>query len=171
MENQYFISAEAFAAPLIPLLKKLGFRKRKLTWYKDNEDATVIFHIQKSQYGSNVWYYCFGTDIFQLSGLRTRTMDGCQVRDRYNQCENNVYLTTEKLAEMIITWEQEYGTVEALLQRLQEHRLPYMTFASAVRFLAVRSGMTETEFDAQAPRIYGKYKQDIHLPKLHTSVD
>lgn len=171
MENQYFLSAEAFAASLIPLLKRLGFRKRKLTWYKDNKDATVIFHIQESQYGSDVWYYCFGTDILQLSGLRTRSMDGCQVRDRYNQCEDGVYLTTEKLAEMIIIWEQAYGTMEALLQRLQERRLPYMTFSSAVRFLAVRSGMTDTEFDALAPLIYGKYKQDIHLHQLHATVD
>ena len=166
MADCVFSCAEEFAASLTPILKKLGYRKRYLTWYKDKEDATVIFHIQKSQFGKDVWYYCCGVDIFQLSGAHTRSMDGCQVRDRYNQQEGNVYLSPKILAEMITIWEQNYGTVSVLVQRLQEHRLPFMTFGSAIQFLLIYSGMSESEFDKQTPQIYERYYSEIDLCKL-----
>lgn len=171
MADCVFSSAEEFAASLTPVLKKLGYRKRCLTWYKENEDATIIFHIQKSQFGRDVWYYCFGVDIFQLSGTHARSMDGCQVRDRYNQREGSVYLSPEKLVEMITIWEQNYGIVSALVQRLQEHKLPFMTFGSAIRFLVIYSGMPETEFDKQTPQIYERYYGQIDLWKLSESFD
>lgn len=165
METQKFLTAEEFAVSLIPVLKGLGFRKRKLTWYKDNKDTTVVFHIQKSQWSKDVWYYSFGTDILPLSNLRTKSIDGCQINDRYDQYVNDVYLTPEKLLEMIAVWEQAYGTMDALLQRFQEHRLPYMTHLCAALFLATYSGVPEAEFD------YEKYRQWIDLPNFHINAD
>ena len=55
--------AEDYALDLIEKLKERGFKKSKLTWIKSNEELTVIFNIQKSQYSNDNWYYNLGIGI------------------------------------------------------------------------------------------------------------
>lgn len=71
MTTPTFLTADQIASALAPSLKQRGFRKRRLTWCKDLGDLTVLFHIQRSQWSRDVWYYVFGIAVNAFAKRRS----------------------------------------------------------------------------------------------------
>lgn len=158
------MNLEQLEATLKPLLKKLGYRKRNLTWYKNYAETTVIFSIQKSMYGSDVWYYCFGVDILGMEGSHGNTIIHCQVLDRYDQVENGLCLIPEKLVRMIQFWDSRYGTIHELQARLSMGEMPKMTYGTAIMYLAIGLGVPEASFASMTKEEWkAYYRNSVNL--------
>ena len=142
---------------LKPLLKEMGYRKNRLTWYKCYAETTVVFSVQKSLYGPDVWYYCFGVDVIAINGKHGNSIDCCQVLDRYNQVENGVRLTPQRLIQMIQTWECKYGTIIYLQTRILQGEMPIMTHGIAIKHLAISAGVPESTFANMTPTDWKAY--------------
>lgn len=82
-------SPEELASALAPQLKEMGYKKSKLTWYKELAHLTLVFSIQKSQYGGDVWYYYFGIGLHALTPSPIRSIGKCQITYRIDQIERN----------------------------------------------------------------------------------
>ena len=37
--------------------KACGYKKSRLTWYKDKDKLTVVLSIERSQFDPKLWYY------------------------------------------------------------------------------------------------------------------
>lgn len=46
------MTVEEMGVLIATQMRQQGFRKKKLTWYKNQEDVTIVFNIQKSQYSN-----------------------------------------------------------------------------------------------------------------------
>lgn len=118
-----------------PVLKERGYKKKKYCWYKNNEDITVIFAIQRSQYGADMWYYNFGVVINQLESKSVTSISGCHITERLDMKINGEMLATDILLKAIIRWEEKYGNMESLRRKALENNLPRMTTVRARTYL------------------------------------
>ena len=78
-------TADLFGAQIAPELKKRGFNKRKLNWYRREKDVTICLYIQKSFWGKDVWYYNYGICINALHEKPVYTIDYFDVVERFDQ--------------------------------------------------------------------------------------
>ena len=76
------MTAEKLAEEIRQPLKQNGYKKNKLTWYKSDGRVTVVFSVQKSQYGSDLWYYNFGIGLNELEGRTINTISKCCIIER-----------------------------------------------------------------------------------------
>ena len=65
------MNAETIGEQMAPILKEQGYRKNRLTWFRQLEELTIVFNIQKSQYAEDTWYYQYGIGIHDLAEIRS----------------------------------------------------------------------------------------------------
>ena len=128
-------SLDVLVTALTPSLKAMGYRKNKLTWYKKKEKLSVVFAVQKSQYGPDVWYYYFGIRLHDISNTTTDTISSCQIQYRVEQAVNGVNLTEEHLFNLLEKWDEKYGNLRQLRICAIENKLPGTPTRDAVRYL------------------------------------
>ena len=128
-------SLETLVMALSPSLKAMGYRKNKLTWYKKKEKLSVVFAVQKSQYSPDVWYYCFGIRLHDISNTTTDSISACQIQYRVEQTVYGVRLTEEHLSNLLEKWEEKYGNLRQLRICAIENKMPGMPTRDAIRYL------------------------------------
>lgn len=127
--------AEDITESLALFMKENGYKKNRLNWYKDTGDVTLVFAVQKSQYGADVWYYTFGTGINALADGIVNTASKCCIRERLVNTVNGKPLTAEVLQKAILRWEERFGDIVKLRKAAIEGRLPAITEKRAVTYL------------------------------------
>ena len=116
-------------------LKDLGYKKKRYVWYKDKGSLTVVFSVQRSQFGRELWYYNFGVGINALSDEAINTVSKCHITERLDMKIKGKALTPDVLAKAVSKWENEYGDIAALRARALENRLPAASSLRAVTYL------------------------------------
>ena len=129
------MTAEDFSTGLIQNLKGRGYKKKRLTWYKEEADITIVFQIQKSQYSSQVWYYIFGVGINSFFETPITSISQCDIVEKLEQSMNGKIITTEHVLKAIGIWEEKYGTLSFLRKVAIEGHLPAQSTLKAIRFL------------------------------------
>ena len=134
------IVADEVAKELSPLLKKMGFKKKRLTWYKDTGDLTVVFNIQKSQWSNQEWYYNYGVAIHDLHKESIESINNCDLEARFVPATGKEDIANHicELVSYLEFWVHSYGTMSNLLEEARNQRLPLMTFARARAYLSAR---------------------------------
>ena len=141
-------TAELFGMQLIGPLKEKGFKKRKLTWYRNDNEVTIVLYIQKSQWGKEVWYYDFGIGINCLHEKQITSREKCEIGERFDQTLRHGILSPclreliaskfgEKYDKKILTpkdvldildlWIKKYGSIESIKMAFEGDQLPYQT--------------------------------------------
>lgn len=126
---------EEIVENLTLFLKEKGYKKNKYNWHKQNANLTVVFSIQRSQYGKELWYYNLGIGINDLVNGNISTISKCQVVERLENKIKGVTLTAVELSKMIIYWESEYGDISKLRIKALENRLPKITTRQVISYL------------------------------------
>jgi len=104
-------------------LKTRNFKKNRLTWYKQcNDDITIVFSIQKSQYGLDVWYYNFGIGLRKMNAS-IKSISNCQILYRVDSKINNCTLKPEQVIQIVELWESKYGNLRDLRIQALEGKL------------------------------------------------
>ena len=116
-------------------LKSNGFKKRNTNWYKIGNDLTIVFNIQKSQYGDDTWYYNFGIGINELETKPITTIARCHITDRIDSMINGKEIAPNVLLKAILSWESKYGKLSDLRIKAIENNLPKMTTRQAISYL------------------------------------
>ena len=117
---------------LTPKLKKLGYCKNRLTWYKNQGKLSVIFSVQKSQYSEDTWYYAFGICLHDITQKKPNSISACQI---YYRVEQN--LTADGVANLLDSWEKRYANGAQLRRLAVEGNLPGIVSQDAVRYLTM----------------------------------
>lgn len=121
---------------LSPELKQRGYKKRKLSWYKQLNGTTVVFAIQRSQYSSEVWYYNYGIGINSFFKSSITSLSQCDVIYRLDQKLHEKLITFEHLISILDYWEKEYGRdLNTLREKAVQNKLPQQTTRKAIQFL------------------------------------
>ncbi len=134
------LSAEMYAKDIIDPLKDRGFKKAKLTWYRSDNDITILLNIQKSQYSKEIWYYNLGFGINQLHEKAIHSIYACDIIYRLDQRVNGKWVSGERLIAIFDKWIEKYGSLEELRTHAIEGTLPgvigkdTMTFLTTVVF-------------------------------------
>lgn len=128
-------SLEILVTNLAPRLKAMGYRKSKLTWYQKKEKLSLVFAVQKSLYSPDVWYYCFGIRLHDISNVATDSISSCQIQYRVEQTVNGVWVTEEHLSNLLEKWNDRYGSLRQLRICAIENKLPGIPTRDAVRYL------------------------------------
>ena len=119
---------------LIVPLKKMGFRKKRLTWIKQEEQISIVFNIQRSQYSPDIWYYNYGVAVNKLhNGVRGITQ--CDVLQRFDQYFRGKKLSSHDVITILEMWINKYGTIYKLHCSAIEGRLPEFVTSAARRYL------------------------------------
>lgn len=129
------MNAEQFAHELVPKLKECGYKKNRLTWVKTKESVHVVFSIQKSAYGSDVWYYCFGICIDPLCDTKTISMSKCQIQERRDHNHKGHLWTADDIISLLCKWENLYGDIQKLRRKAIEGKMPSQVTKEALTFL------------------------------------
>ncbi len=79
------MTADEFGNKMAKGLKDRGFKKKKLNWYKHEKQLTILFYIQKSYWGNDTWYYCFGIAINALHNSIGYTIAYYDIGTRFDQ--------------------------------------------------------------------------------------
>ena len=120
---------------LAPLLKQQGFKKQGLVWYKENSELTVIFSVQRSQYGNDLWYYNFGIGINALEDKPIRSISKTHIRSRLDMKMKDIYFTADVLSQAVQRWTDDYGEISKLRICAIENRLPAMSASQEITYL------------------------------------
>lgn len=64
--------------------KACGYKKSRLTWYKDKNKLTVVLSIERSQFDPKLWYYNYGICLHELSNGKHHSLSACQIRYRFD---------------------------------------------------------------------------------------
>ena len=117
---------------LAPKLKALGYRKNRLTWYKDKGKLSALFSIQKSQYDKTAWYCVYGVSLHEITEKNSNSMSACQIIYRIDQ-----KLEAEGIVELLKSWELRYGELPKLRRLAVEGQLPGIVNRDAIRYLTM----------------------------------
>ena len=131
MENLNAVSADSYAAQLAPALKCRGFCKRRLTWCKAAEDTTVLFHIQRSQWSKDVWYYVFGTSVSEFTKRPVTSCDQNHIQTRCDASLDGRLLTAEQVLKLIDAWDACYGSIAQLCKHIAAGTIPIESLGCA----------------------------------------
>ena len=126
---------EFLVAAIAPKAKAHGYKKVRRTWYKEKEDLTVIFSIQKSQFDAEAWYCTYGVCLRQIAKGSTHTLDACQIQYRIDCYINGTALGAEQIVSLLEKWEAMYGDIQLLRRCAVQGKLPIQSSAEAVRYL------------------------------------
>lgn len=74
-------SKRQIAAAFAPVLKAAGYRKRRLTWYRDWPDTITVFDVQRSRW-SDSYYLNLGVYLKALGDEPAPGEHRCHVRTR-----------------------------------------------------------------------------------------
>ena len=120
---------------MAPILKELGYRKNRLTWFRHLEELTIVFNIQKSQYADDTWYYQYGIGIHDLAENTINSISKCDILCRFDQTINGKTLQAEDLKWILERWTKKYGSLERLRAAAGEGTLPQITTVRAKEYL------------------------------------
>ena len=129
------MNAEAIGEQMAPILKEMGYKKNRLTWFRKLEELTIVFNIQKSQYADDIWYYQYGIGIHDLVGDRISSISKCDILCRFDQTINGKKLQTEDLRWILERWSEKYESLERLRAADREGTLPQITSVRAREYL------------------------------------
>ena len=129
------MNAEAIGEQMAPILKDMGYKKNRLTWFRKLEELTIVFNIQKSQYADDIWYYQYGIGIHDLAGDRISSISKCDILCRFDQTINGKKLQTEDLRWILERWSEKYGSLERLRAADREGTLPQITSVRVREYL------------------------------------
>ncbi len=116
-------------------MKSNGYKKKNLNWFKTNGTITLLFNIQKSQYGSDLWYYNFGIGLNELKDKPISYISMCQITERLDMKLNGKELSPDILLKAILSWENKYGDLKKLQNKAFEGKLPKTTTRHALTYL------------------------------------
>ena len=116
-------------------LKNNGYKKKNITWYKVCDTLSIVFSIQKSQFGADLWYYNFGIGINELEVKPITTITKCHIIDRIDKAIKGKEITPDVLLKAIDNWEDKYGDIGKLRMKAIENKLPKMTTRQAISYL------------------------------------
>ena len=119
-------------------MRQQGFRKKKLTWYKNQEDVTIVFNIQKSQYSNDIWYYNYGIGINDFYPKQITDIQKCDICYRFEQALNHQIITADDLVRILQIWVDQYGSLEKLISQAHKGKLPAMTTKKCSEYLLNR---------------------------------
>lgn len=129
------MSVEMFAESCANEFKRLGYHRRKLTWFKLSDEVTIVFSIQKSQYSPEIWFYNYGIGINQLHESSIKSISRCDLVYRFDQYFNGVLLSAHDVLSILEMWSKKYGSIEKLKTLAKSGRLPQATTLKAIEFL------------------------------------
>ena len=119
-------------------LKEKGYKKDRLTWKKKKDNITVVFSIQRSQFGDTVWYYCFGIFIQALSN-KNPAYSNCQIREQMDHIYQSINIkhvwSGSEVVDLVERWENRYGSIDKVRKAAIEGTLPRHTSYEAIRYL------------------------------------
>ena len=129
------MNAELIEEQMAPILKEMGYRKNRMTWFRKLEELTFVFNIQKSQYAEDTWYYQYGIGIHDLAGDKISSISKCDILCRFDQTINGKTLQAEDLKWILERWTEKYGSLERLRTAAGEGTLPQITTVRAKEYL------------------------------------
>ncbi len=118
---------------LIQPLKQRGYKKNRTTWYKDNNEITIIFNLQKSQYSGELWYYNFGIGFNIFFNKPIKTISMCDIIYRLSKDGNEVPIS--KVVDILDTWEKYFGSIEKLREQAIKDKIPPFISGRAKAYL------------------------------------
>ncbi|MBQ9482996.1 MAG: DUF4304 domain-containing protein [Ruminiclostridium sp.] len=126
---------EEITVQLAPLLKEKGYKKNRLNWYKQSDGFTTVFTIQRSQFGSDLWYYCFGIGLNDLETGNITTISKCCITEKIENTIKGKEVTADILQSAINRWEERFGDMNALRKAAVEGKLPKTATRKAYSYL------------------------------------
>lgn len=116
---------------LAPFLKAVGFKKKRGSWHREQDDLIHVVNIQGSQWGAD-FYLNIGVYLKAL-GQESRPPEyRCHFRSRLSEPDKPV----EELVEDVESWFSKYGTLADLAESHANGTLPLASQVVAVDFLA-----------------------------------
>lgn len=112
-----------------PLLKSVGFKKSRTTWYRSSSEGVCVFNIQASQFGSE-YYLNVGFYISALGSIEKPPEYKCHIRERLNLTSN-----ANNLFQEIQNWFSEFGNINTLRSHAEAGSLPLATTKLAHEYL------------------------------------
>jgi hypothetical protein len=130
---------------LAPIMKANGYRKRGLTWHKQQTDTILVFHGEKSRWGADDYSFECGIYLRSLGDDLTPLHYRCHIRanlenlvsDKY-ECrqicdfEYGAFTVAERLdrlkdyvSTIALPWLDLYGTLPSLCQLGQDYKKIY----------------------------------------------
>ena len=128
-------SFEELITSLSKLLRSAGYKKRRYNWYKNGQDITCLFSIQKSQFTEQRWFLCFGIAIHELHEGEVHSAACGDVRFQVEQNFPTQVLEAEAVFRLVESWEKRYGSLGQLQQAARTGKLPLESTAVAIRYL------------------------------------
>lgn len=127
---------EELASELALELKRVGYKKKRLTWTKDNGVIVLVFSIQRSMYDTDVWQYYFGLCVKPICKTKTISVSSCHFWERLDQTTNEHTWTAQDIASLVNRWEELYGTPEKLKKKALEGNLPMICSSEGVQYIS-----------------------------------
>ena len=132
------MTAEEMGVLTATQMRQQGFHKKKLTWYKNLGDVTIVFNIQKSQYSNDIWHYYYGIGINDFYSKQIADIRKCDICYRFEQALNNRVLTADDLVQTLQICIDQYGSIEKLISQAHKGKLPAMTTKKCKEYLLNR---------------------------------
>ncbi|MBE6902192.1 MAG: DUF4304 domain-containing protein [Ruminococcaceae bacterium] len=117
------LTKEQIICEITPLMRELGFKKRKTTWYLCKDDITVVFNIQNSQYDRDAYYINLGTNIKKLNNVIYPSISSCCLWQRIDVD----FISCSQIVQTVKLWIAWYGSIEAIRSKVVEKRMPMTT--------------------------------------------
>ena len=129
------ISFDELGNAIAAKAKACGYKKSRLTWYKDKDNLTVVLSIERSQYDPKLWYYNYGICLHELSNGKHHSLSACQIRYRVDCTSNGATLDSGAVLSLLEKWESMYGDIGLLRICAVQGKLPLQTSLNAIRYL------------------------------------
>ena len=108
------ISFDELVNAIAAKAKACGYKKSRLTWYKDKNKLTVVLSIERSQFDPKLWYYNYGICLHERSNGKHHSLSACQIRYRVDCTSNGVTLDSGSVLSLLEKWESMYGDIGLL---------------------------------------------------------
>lgn len=150
---------------LAPIMRANGYRKRGLTWHKQQMDTILVFHGEKSRWGNDQYFFECGIYLRSLGDDLTPIYYLCHIRanlenlvpDKY-ECrqicdfEYGTFTVSERLdriaeyaSTVVVPWLDSYATLPAIRQLAQDYQKVYPRVLIGIDVLSfLQNAATET---------------------------
>lgn len=129
------VSFDELVGAISAKAKARGYKKTRLTWYKDQDNLTVVFSIERSQFDPKLWNYNYGICLHALSNGKPHSLGACQIRYRVDGTYNGVTLDSDAVTSLLEKWESMYGNLRLLRVYAVQGKLPIQSSLDAIRYL------------------------------------
>ena len=133
------MTKEELTKTIAPMLKSEEFKKSKFTWRRNVSDGIQVFNIQGSQF-SSAFYLNVGFYISDLGDKKTPSENKCHIRQRLKTNS-----TPTEIAENILNWFREFGSVSKLAENLEVDSLPPATLKIAKNYILQHNKTLQTD--------------------------